>query len=136
MQLSKYFTLEEMLFSDTAIRKGIDNTPDDKSLKNLKELSLLCLDLIREDLGLPVFVTSGFRCKKLNRLVGGALSPISQHTKGQAADIRVDGMDTEDLYQHIKSSGIEFDQLIQEYDSWVHVSFNKGKNRKQCFPIK
>ena len=82
----KYFTLKELTKSETALRHGINNTPDKKSQQNLEKLIELILDPLREAYGKPIVVTSGYRCEKLNRILGGAKT--SQHVTGEAADIR------------------------------------------------
>ncbi|HKR04422.1 MAG TPA: D-Ala-D-Ala carboxypeptidase family metallohydrolase [Bacteroidia bacterium] len=122
MNLSKYFTLEEMYQSETAIRKGIDNYPYGEPLFNLKKLCLNLLDPLRDQIKQPIYVSSGFRCVKVNAAIGGAKN--SQHTKGLAADIKVSGMSVENFYQFIKNSGLKYDQLIQEFDAWVHISYS------------
>ena len=78
--------------------------------------------------------SSGYRNYLVNKLVGGASN--SQHTRGQALDFTVPGMSVPDVISFINKTGIEYDQLINEYGKWVHISFVKGKNRKQCFSIK
>jgi len=87
MKLGKFFSLTEMTQSQTAVRKGIDNMPNEKELECLKELVKNVLDPIREHFEKPVTINSGFRGAKLNRAVGG--SSRSQHCKGQAADIEI-----------------------------------------------
>ena len=121
MKLSEHFTLEEMTFSQTAIRKGIDNTPDAVVIRNLTNLCEYILEPIRKGLGKPIYVSSGYRCKELNKAIGGATS--SQHVQGRAADISVQGMSTENIFDWIKHSGIIFDQAINEFSSWVHISY-------------
>lgn len=127
------FKISEFLHSQTAKEKGINNIPDAESLDNLLELIVLCLQPIREKLKKAVIVTSGYRSPELNKAIGGATN--SQHCKGQAADIKVNGMRAEDLADFIANSGIEYDQLITEYSSWVHISFAKGKNRKMRLSV-
>ena len=127
MQLN--FKISELIHSDRAIEKNINNMPDINSLDNMLELIVNCLQPIRDLIKKPMIITSGFRCAAVNILVGGAEK--SQHTKGQAVDFKIDGMKPAEIVSIIKESGIEFDQLINEYDSWVHVSYSKGKNRRQ-----
>ena len=103
--------------------------PDIKSLDNMLELICYCLQPIRDKLQKPMTITSGFRCSKVNNLVGGANN--SQHAKGQAVDFIVKDMTPIQVVDFIKNSGIEFDQLINEYNKWTHISFVKGNNRKQ-----
>lgn len=122
------FTITELVKSDTAERQGINNTPDINSLDNLLELIFYVLQPIRDKLGKPMVITSGYRSVKVNNLVGGVSN--SQHLYGQAADFVVNGMTPNQVVEFVKNSGIEFDQLIDE-GSWTHISFNKGYNRKQ-----
>lgn len=126
MQLN--FKMSELIYSDTALRHNINNMPDINSLDCMLDLIYNVLQPLREKLGRPVIVTSGYRNTQLNALVGGVAN--SQHTKGQAADIIVNGMGVAQLVEFIKKSSIEYDQLINERD-WVHISYVKGKNRKQ-----
>lgn len=123
------FTIMELVKSNIAKREKIDNTPDSTSLKYMQELISYCLQPIRNKLGKPMIITSGFRCQALNKKVGGVSN--SQHTKGQAVDFFVQGMSIQQIIDFIKKTGIEFDQLINEYNRWVHISYVKGKNRKQ-----
>lgn len=127
------FTISEFVKSDTAAKNGINNTPDINSLDNILELIFYVLQPLRDKLKKPIIITSGFRNTKVNELVGGAKN--SQHLYGQAADITVSGMSTAQLFDFVKNSGIEYDQCINEYNSWVHVSYNKGHNRKQAFKL-
>ena len=132
----KYFTLRELIKSDTAIRKGIKNVPNKQEEQNLTALVDKILDPLREAYKKPIIVTSGFRCEELNRLVGG--SKTSQHRTGQAVDIRTISDTPEEnkkLYDLIIELNLPFDQLINEYNfDWVHVSFSE-KNRKQILKI-
>ena len=123
------FKISELIYSETAIKNNINNMPDINSLDNMLELIVNCLQPTRELLNAPMVITSGFRNPIVNRLVGGVDS--SQHAKGQAVDFTVKGMTPSQIISILKTSKIEFDQLINEYDKWVHISYNKGKNRKQ-----
>lgn len=127
------FKMSELTHSDTAIKHNINNIPDINSMDCLLELIVYVLQPLRDKVDKPVIITSGFRNSQVNKLVGGALT--SQHTKGQAVDFNIKGMNIAATIDFIKKSGIEYDQLINEYDKWVHISFHKGKNRKQCFKI-
>lgn len=129
MKLTEHFDLAEFTVSQEAVRKGIDNNPPDLILGHLRELCVHVLEPIRDLAGKPMSITSGYRCPALNESIGGASN--SQHTIGEAADIHVQGYTVEDLFQLIKSSNIPFDQLIQEFGSWVHVSY-RPNNRKQA----
>jgi hypothetical protein len=122
MKIGNHFTLEEFTYSETALRKDIDNTPGPAEIEALQALCKYVLDPIHDQLHKAVYISSGYRSTQLNALIGGANG--SQHTKGQAADISVFGMTTEDLFTWIIRSGIKYDQIIQEFDKWVHVSFN------------
>lgn len=127
MELSKHFTLQELTHSDTAVRKGIQNTPTPEQVENLKMVASV-LEQIRELVGKPVKVSSGFRCPELNRAIGGSKS--SAHMQGLAADIYVDGMPAKQLAIAIRDAGIVMDQLIYE-GSWVHIGLSAELPRKQ-----
>lgn len=133
----QYFTLNELTKSDTAIRKGINNTPNAEQIKNLEALVNYILDPLRKYYGKPIIVTSGFRCKELNNIVGG--SKTSDHMTGCAVDIRT-VQDTKEenkkLFDLALKLNLPFDQLIDEYNyDWVHISYSP-KNRRQVLHIK
>lgn len=128
------FSISELINSDTANKYKINNMPDINSLDCLQELIYFCLQPIRDKIKKPMVITSGYRCPQVNKLVGGVAN--SQHTKGQAVDFIIHGLTPAQIIAKIKTFNIEFDQLINEYDKWVHISFNKGKNRKQVLTIK
>ena len=114
--------------------RGIDNTPTGEAVHNLTELVENVLDPLREKYGKPIRVSSGYRSAVLNRSVNGATS--SQHRLGQAADITVGSKEGNRRLFEIIRKELPFDQLIDEKDfSWVHVSFRKGKNRKQVLKL-
>lgn len=124
------FSITELCQSNKAKELGIKNIPTDTAtMDNL--LNLICdlLQPLRNKLGRPIIVTSGYRNPQVNKAVGG--KDNSQHKTGQAADIIVRGMHPDELVNFIVKSGLEYDQLIQEYGQWTHISYNKGKNRKQ-----
>ena len=134
----KYFTINELTKSSTAARLGINNAPGPVEKGNLTQLVEHVLDPLREAWGKPIRVSSGYRCPKLNKVVGGAIT--SQHTKGQAADITSltdDWNENLKLLKLLLNSDIEFDQVICEYPdaqgrpNWIHVSYNKNGNRKK-----
>jgi hypothetical protein len=135
MNLSANFTLKELTKSDTATRLGLDNTPDDEALENLKTLCEKVLQPVRDHFGKSVTVNSGYRSPESNAAVGG--SKTSDHCKGQAADIEIDGVDNPDLAQWIMDN-LTYSQLILEFyeqgkgsSGWVHVSYNPEKLIKQ-----
>lgn len=129
----KWFTIDELTKSQTAVRYGIDNTPSGEEKANLIMLVDNILDPLREKFGRAIIVNSGFRCELLNKKVGG--SKTSQHRTGQAADIQsVGDRYNRELFELAKK--MEFDQLIYEYGNddkpdWIHISFSYGKNRHQ-----
>lgn len=135
--VTMHFTIEELYASATAKAKGIDNTPNVQQMINLVYLAAYVLEPLRMAMDEPIKIGSGFRCQKLNKAVGGVYN--SQHLKGQAADLCIDG-DLEKgkrWFNYIKDH-LPFDQLIWEHNSkgtyWVHVSFvfpDFGKNRHQ-----
>lgn len=134
MQLTEHFTLSELTRSDTADRKHIDNTPTVEVVANLRALCRNVLEPARVSFGAPIYVTSGYRCPALNAAVGG--KPTSQHLRGEAADLQVQGVrNLKRLYKVIKSHGI-FDQLLYETNKsgakWIHVSYTSYGNRRQA----
>lgn len=135
MKLSKYFSLPELTVSETAARRGILNKPDAKAMENLKATAAV-MDEIREHLGKPVLVTSGFRSEAVNAAIGG--SKTSAHCKGLAVDFTCPGFGTPlEVARAVAAMGIEFDQLIHEFGSWVHIGFAEPgkKPRKQLLTI-
>lgn len=126
IKLSKNFTLNEMTTSATAKRLNIDNTPNAKEIECLKALCQNVLQPIRDKRGTAITVTSGFRCKKLNKAIGGATT--SQHQLGQAADItlgnpRLNKNLFNMILDMIKKKEIKVGQLIDEYGyRWIHIS--------------
>ena len=128
------FTMSELIDSKIANKNSIVNVPDIKSLDNLLNLIVYCLQPIRNLFDKPMIITSGYRCDKLNKLVGGTSN--SQHVLGCAADFKINNFSPEYIVKTVKNSNVEYDQLINEYNSWTHVSFVKGKNRKQILYIK
>ncbi len=128
MKLSRFFTLEELTASDYATRHGIANDPSPEILWALINTAAR-LDLVREHLDKPVIVTSGYRSPAVNAAIGG--SKTSDHMTGWAADIKSPGFGTaKDVWQAIRESGILFDQLILERNSWTHIGFgprNRGE---------
>ena len=120
MNLSKHFTLEELTFSQTATRLGIDNTPEAETLSNLRGLANF-LEVIREKIKKPIYITSGYRSSELNNKIGG--SKTSAHVYGNAADIIAPSYGTPaDLAEIIAALDLEFDQLILEFGKWVHIA--------------
>ena len=137
MKISQHLSLSEITRSETAKRRGISNTPTPEHLENFKLLADNVFEKIRAHFGVPIHISSGYRSKELNDAIGG--SQTSQHSKGQAIDIDMDGsssgVSNADIYNYIKDK-LDFDQLIWEFGTeknpdWVHVSYNQGKNRKQ-----
>jgi len=128
MYLSKHFTLEELIVSDYALRHSISNEPTGTALLNLERLAEL-LEKVRDVLGRPIFINSGYRSPEVNKGVKG--QAISQHCFGCAADIKVNGLTPDQIIKKILISGIEFDQLIREFDSWVHISIPNAPTDKQ-----
>ena len=127
----KWFALKEFVKSNTAARLGINNNPSEDVKKNIELLVEKILDPLRESFGKPIIVTSGYRCKELNKAVGGAAK--SQHMSGEAADIRTvedSKSANKELFNLIIELGLPFDQLINEHDyDWVHVSYGKRNRR-------
>ena len=137
MKISPHLNLAELTRSETAKRNGIDNKQTAEHLENFKLLADKVFEPIREHFKTPIFISSGYRSKELNELIKG--SPTSQHCKGQAIDIDMDGgngdVTNRMVFDFIKNK-LDFDQLIWEFGTdfnpdWVHVSYVKTGNRKQ-----
>ena len=127
--ISKHFLLEELITSETADRHGLDNTPNDYVLKNLTVLANH-LEEVRTLLGYPIHINSAYRSLAVNALLGS--KPTSAHTKGLAADIVCPQFGTpKDIVDAIISSGIQYDQVILEFDNWCHIGFCEGTPRLQ-----
>lgn len=121
MNLSNHFTLAEM--THTA-HKGVNNDPDALQRESLMLLCVNVLEPLRERLGMPIFIGSGFRSAELNRKVGG--SPRSQHMRGEAADIVVQGMKVAEVVKLIREMNLPVDQCIDEFGAWIHISHRRG----------
>ena len=135
MQLSKNFNLVEMTKSQTATRKGIDNTPSAEHQGNLQSLCMHVLQPIRDHFSQVVTVSSGYRSPELCTAIGSKIT--SQHAKGQAADFEIFGVSNKELADYINQN-LDYDQLILEYwqesdpnSGWVHCSYSEGNNRNQ-----
>lgn len=123
------FTISELLKSDIANKSGIKNIPSDtKVYDNILTLIVKCLQPLRNFVGKPIVITSGYRSPVINQLVGGV--PNSQHITGCAVDFVIQGLSPAQVVELVKRSGIEFDQCINE-GTWTHISYFEGKNRKQ-----
>ena len=141
--LSPHFRLKEFVASETAERHGIDNTPSVEAVENLRRLCEGTLEPLREALGQPVVITSGYRCKTLNELLVHH-SRKSQHMAGQAADLYIgsgltvhgSGLSRRELLirafrEILQNPKIDFDQLIL-YPTFIHVSYvSRDKNRRK-----
>ena len=154
MRLSEHFKLSEFTKSKTAMDNGIDNTPSENAIYNLEALCKDVLEPIRQYFNCPVIITSGFRSKKLNGLIGG--SKYSQHLKGEASDFIVKGVKTSDVFAFITNTkkwtsgqihteysqnhekwltaqSILFDQVIYEKrgkSEWIHISHKRNRREK------
>ena len=135
--ISKHVSDKEGVYSATALRKGLDNTPDKKQLANMNLIANEVFELLRVYVGGPIKINSFFRGKSVNTAIGGAKS--SQHMKGQAMDIddNYGVVANSDMYHYIKNN-LDFDQLIWEFGdddnpNWLHVSYvSPEKNRNRC----
>ena len=135
--ISKHISYKEGVYSTTALRRNIDNTPDDEQLKNMELIAEEVFEPLRNYVGGPIKINSFFRSAELNTAIGG--SKTSQHCKGQAMDIddTFGRMSNAEMYHFIKEH-LDFDQMIWEFGdddnpNWVHVSYvSPEKNRKKC----
>lgn len=136
MRLSKNLTLAEMTRSETARLLKINNDPTPEHLESLKLWAENIFQPIRDHFGKPIYISSGYRSKALNKAIPGS-SLTSQHCKGEAGDIDNDGttISNSEIFYYIKNN-LDFDQLIWEFGNdvnpdWVHVSYKKSGNRKE-----
>ncbi len=134
-QLTKNFSLAEMVKSETALRRGMDNTPGETEIGNLRVLCERVLQPVRDHFAKGVKVNSGYRAPEVNAAVGG--SKTSDHCRGQAADIEIPGVANAELAQWI-AYNLEYTQLILEFytpgvpdSGWVHVSYDPKDLKKQ-----
>lgn len=139
--ISKHITYYEATYSYVALKYGITNVPNDKQLENMRILAEAVFEPLREFCGVSIAVTSFFRSKCLNSKLKGSKSSQHMANNGAAIDIDADvygGITNLDIFYYIKEN-LEFDQLIAEFPdskgipSWIHVSYNKNKNRHQVF---
>ena len=136
MNLSDNLTLEEVIYSPTAIKHDIDNYPNEIQIKKLRAIANAVFQPLRNHFSTPIAVTSGFRSLDLNRRIGGVHS--SQHCKGEALDLDADRygvISNSDIFHYIKDH-LDFDQLIWEFGddknpNWVHVSYKQNGNKKE-----
>ena len=135
MKLTENFSLLELTKSQTAERKGIDNTPSPTHRDNLKSLCTRILQPVRDHFGRVVSVSSGYRSEALCIAIGSKIS--SQHAKGQAADFEIYGLSNQELANYIKDK-LDYDQLILEFwtpespnNGWIHCSYNEEDNRRE-----
>jgi hypothetical protein len=135
MNLSANFSLKELTKSDTATRLGLDNTPGEAEIESLRLLCEKVLQPVRDHFGKSVTVNSGFRSPETNQATGG--SKTSDHCKGQAADIEIEGISNPDLAHWIMDN-CDYTQLILEFytqgqpnSGWVHVSFDPSNLKMQ-----
>ena len=132
--ITKHLSLSEAIKSQTAIRRGINNSPPDHIVSVMRLTSSKVFEPIREHFNRPIYVSSFYRSPKLNKAIGG--SSISQHCKGEAIDIDCDDINAQ-IFHFIKDN-LTFDQLIWEFGDeinpgWVHVSYTQERvNRKQA----
>ena len=125
----KYFTMFELIFSETALARKIKNETTRQVEDNLIDLVDKVLDPLRARWGKPLKVNSGYRCPRLNAAVGGVIT--SQHTKGEAVDVTTGTeQGNKDLVRLIMTMNLPVDQVIFE-NTWVHISHRMGYNRKQ-----
>ena len=135
MKLTANFSVLELTKSQTAERKGIDNTPSTEHQENLKSLCVNVLQPVRDHFSRVVSISSGYRSPELCTAIGSKIT--SQHAKGEAADFEIFGVSNKELADYINEN-LDYDQLILEYwkesdpnSGWVHCSYTNGSNRKQ-----
>lgn len=131
----KYFTISELVWSDTAAKLNIDNRCTKEQEERLKELTENVLDPLRKAYGKPIRVNSGYRCPKLNKAVKG--SSTSDHMKGMAADITGGSVaENKKLFELIQRLNLPFKQLIDEKGlTWVHISYDRDNLKRQILSL-
>lgn len=141
MKLSKNLSLSEVIYSQTAIRRDIDNSPTNTHIENLKYLAEKVFQPIREHFGVPIYISSGYRSQALNEAIGG--SKTSFHSHGMALDLDQDGrnrgVSNADVFYYIKDN-LQFTELIWEFGdennpNWVHVAIAKGREEEKKIKI-
>lgn len=133
MRITPHFTLAEMTASQIAARECLDNTPSPQVVSNLQRLCQT-LEQVRALFGRSITISSGYRCPALNARIGGAQA--SQHVSGLAADFTVGGVCHREVVKRISESAVDFDQLILEFDRWVHLSVSVSTPRRQVLTIR
>jgi len=135
-QISKHITLQEATESATALRMGIKNVPNEFVLEAMKYVAENLFEPIREWYDKPIKVNSFYRCVALNKAVKGSLT--SGHVLGNSIDISGGNkIENKKIFDFIKTSGLFYDQIINEYDyTWIHISLKKTGNRQQILAIK
>jgi hypothetical protein len=133
--ISKHISTAEATESATALRLGIKNTPNEAELDAMKYVAENLFEPIREWYDSPIKINSFFRCKELNKAVKGSVT--SGHVLGNSIDISGGNkVENKKIFDFIKTSGLDFDQVINEYDfTWIHISLKKTGNRKQVLKI-
>lgn len=131
MKISPHFELSELTRSQTAARWGIDNTPNETVMANLIKTAAF-MEEVRRICAAPIMISSGYRCPELNRKIGGSMN--SQHLTGQAVDFTAKGLTLDEIMQRIMESSLDYDQLIAEYQSWIHISWS-DKPRRETLEI-
>lgn len=137
--LSENFTLTEATKSQEATRRGLDNTPSPEIFERMQAVCEAILEPVRAHFKKPVLVNSFYRAPAVNAAIGS--KDTSQHTKGEAVDFEVPGIDNDDLAKWVRDN-LEFDQLIREFpqagipdSGWVHASYKESGRRKECLTI-
>lgn len=128
MKLGRHFTLAELSHSGTAVRFAMRNEPGPREIQALSLLCRNALDPLRDHLQRPIIITSGYRSPAVNRRVGG--SPTSQHMLGEAVDFIVPGMTPDQIVRAIRHIRLPYDQVIEEFGQWVHLSYRPGGRRQ------
>lgn len=139
MLLSPHFSLNELTKSQTAVRRGLKNQPNNTQIENLRRVALNILEPVRAHFGRPFSPSSGFRSQALNAAIGS--KSTSQHTRGEAVDFEIPGVPNKKAAEWIRDH-LEFDQLILEFhdpddpgSGWVHVSLKDVDNRGQVLTL-